>query len=283
VTATTTVLDHLREHLLGDDLADRLEQALAAMTATETKLAAIKSIEPPVPQANNIVSCDSSREPMGFLGVILGMGLRRGKVIEYTDELPPSPGYVPLLVDAGWNRVAARGMAALALQRSKRLATESEWRRQAVNAIRFLARKRQMRAVRKRAELLIKAAQTTTVETIFSEAGLNESEFLSLLGAVIEGCPVDYQRIREIAALISPRLAVPRGPKVRIASAAHEFFLNPEMGLAPQRRPPAYQNRDAEYVSPLTAATRLEFGVPDFDPRPAQRRKARQRVNSAPK
>jgi hypothetical protein len=276
-----TVLDSLREHLLGDELADRLEQALAAMTAAQTaKLATIKSTESPVPQASNVVSGDPSREPMGFLGVVLGMGLKRGKVIEYLDELPPSPGYEPLLVDAGWNRVAARGMVALALQRSKRLATESKWRRQAVDAIRFLTRKRQVRAVRKRAELLIKAAQTTTVETIFSEARLEVSEFLFLLRSVVEGRSVDYQRIREIAALISPRLAVPRGPKVRIASVAHEFFLNPKMGLAPRRRPSAYRNRDAEYVSPLTAATRLEFGVPDFDPRPAQRRKARR---SAPK
>lgn len=279
-----TVLDCLREHLLGDELADRLGQALAAMTAAQTaKLATVKSTEPPVPQASNVVSGDPSREPTGFLGVILGMGLKRGKVIEYLDELPPSPGYEPLLVDAGWNCVAARGMAALALQRSEQLATESKWRRQAVDAIRFLTRKRQVRAVRKRAELLIKAAQTTTVETIFSEAKLDEGEFLFLLRSVVEGRTVDYQRIREIASLISPRLAVPRGPKVRIASVAHEFFLNPKMGLAPRRRPSAYRNRDAEYVSPLTAATCLEFDEPDFDPRPAQRRKARQRVNSAPK
>ena len=102
------------------------------------------------------MSYHPDREPAGILGLILGIGLRRGRVIEYLHELPPSPGYEPLLVEAGWNRVAARGMAALALQRSKRRAVESEWRRQAVAAIRFLTRKRQVRAVRKRAELLIK-------------------------------------------------------------------------------------------------------------------------------
>jgi hypothetical protein len=252
----------------------------AAWTA---KPAAIKIAEPPVPKARSVVSGDPTREPAGFLGVILGMGLKRGKVIEYLDELPASTGYEPLLVAAGWNRVAARGLAALAHRRGKRIATESEWRRQAVNAIRFLTRKRQVRAVRKRAEVLIKASQTTTVETIFSEAGLDESEFLFLLRSVVEGRPVDYQRISEIAALISPRLTVPRGPRVRIASTVHEFFLNPEIGLAPRRRPFAYRNRAAEYVSPLTAATRLEFGVPDFDPRPARRREARQRVKSPSK
>jgi hypothetical protein len=280
-----TVLDFLRQNLLGDEVADQLERALATMAAAQTvKLAAaMVSTEPQVPPSSDVASHDPNREPAGFLGVILGMGLKRGKVIEYLDELPPSPGYEPFLVDAGWSRVAARGMAALALQRSKRLATESEWRRQAINAIRFLTRKRQVRAIRNRAELLIKASQTTTVETIFSEARLDESEFLYLLRTVVEGRPVDYERIREIATLISARSAVPRGPRVRIASAAHEFFLNPEMGLAPQRRPSAYRNRDAEYVSPLTAATRLEFGAPEFDPRPAQRRKGRQSQKSAKK
>jgi hypothetical protein len=281
--AMPTVLDSLREHLLGDELADRLERWLAAAEQKMKLAAAIDSAEPRVPSSSNVVSYDPDREPAGILGLILGIGLRKGRVIEYLDELPPSLGYEPLLVEAGWNRVAARGMAALALQRSRRRAVESKWRRQAVAAIRFLTRKRQVRAVRKRAELLIKISQTTTLETIFTEAGLDESEFLLLLRPVVEGRAANYQRIREIAALISPRLAVPRGPRMRVESAAHEFFLNPEIGLAPRRRRSHYRKRAAEYMSPLTAATRLEFGLSDFDPRPAQRRKARRRLISRPK
>ena len=275
-----TVLDSLREHLLGDELADWLEQWLAAAEQKTKLAAAIDSAEPRVPPSSNVVSYDPDREPAGILGLILGIGLRKGGVIEFLDELPLSLGYEPLLIDAGWIPVAARGIAALALQRAKRRATESEWRRLAVAAIGFLSHKRQVRAVRKRAELLIKISQTTTVETIFAEAGLDESEFLLLLASVVEGRAANYQRLREIAALISPRLAVPRGPRIRVASAAHEFFLNPEIGLAPRRRRANYRKRAAEYVSPLTAATRLEFGLLDFDPRPAQRRKARRRLIS---
>jgi hypothetical protein len=52
---------------------------------------------------------------------------------------------------------------------------------------------------------------------------------------------------------------------VSAASAAHEFLLNPEIDLSAARRPVAYQDRAAEYVDPLTAATRLEFGNTDFD------------------
>jgi hypothetical protein len=124
--AMPTVLGSLREHLLGDELADRLERWLAAAEQKMKLAAAIDSAEPRVPPSSNVVSYDPDREPAGILGLILGIGLRKGRVIEYLDELPPSLGYEPLLVEAGWNRVAARGMAALALQRSRRRAVESK-------------------------------------------------------------------------------------------------------------------------------------------------------------
>lgn len=73
--------------------------------------------------------------------------------------------------------------------------------------------------------------------------------------------------------MISSHLSLPRGPKVSTASAAHEFLLNPEIELPRKWRPAAYRNRTAEYVNALTVATRVEFGLPDFDPRPAHRRR----------
>jgi len=132
--------------------------------------------------------------------------------------------------------------------------------------------------------LLIDVSQTTTtIETIFAEAGLNESEFLFLLKAALGGHEINHQRIMEIAAMISPHLVVPRGAKLRTGSAAHELFLNPDFGLAASSRRSAHRNHAGEYVSSVTAATRLEFGMPDFDPRPAQRRTKRPRKNSTPK
>jgi hypothetical protein len=266
-----TVLDFLREHLLGDEIADRLEQTLAATTVAQT---AIRGIEPPVPRASNVVSGDSSREPTGFLGVILGMGLKRGKVIEYLDELPPSPGYGPLLVDAGWNRIAARGVATLAVQHGRRIEKEGQWQRRVFDAIHFLGeRPRQRRAILSRARLLIEASEATTiVETIFYQAGLNEAKFLILLKQVIERRQTDHSRIMEIAAAVSAAVPTPRGAKVSACSAAHEFLFRQDLRLPIKRR--AYLGRDRleEYVDPRTEATRREFGRVHFDSRPARRR-----------
>jgi hypothetical protein len=56
--------------------------------------------------------------------------------------------------------------------------------------------------------------------------------------------------------------------------------LQEDLGFTKKHRPLAYQNRAAEYVDPLTAATRLEFGDPDFDSRPAQRRTTRRKPDA---
>jgi hypothetical protein len=104
-----TVLDSLREHLLGDELADRLEQwlttakaALEARAATAARAELI--IAPP-----NAVECNCSQ----------------------TDSNPilqalrtPSPGYETLLLEGGWNQLAARAMAKLAVRHGKRVAAE---------------------------------------------------------------------------------------------------------------------------------------------------------------
>jgi hypothetical protein len=188
-----TVLDSLREHLLGDELADRLEQCLATMAAEQKmKLAtAIDSAEARVPPSSNVVSHDPDREPAGILGLILGIGLRKGRVIEYLDELPPSPGYEPLLVEAGWNRVAARGMAALAVQHGRRRAEEAKRYRPVSDAIRFLGEQtRQRRAILRCAKVLRQAwLETSIIETVFDAAGHSETEFIRLLEAACETNP----------------------------------------------------------------------------------------------
>jgi hypothetical protein len=197
----------------------------------------------------------------------------------------PSPGYEPLLMSAGWGQMAARGMAKLAVRHGRRRAEESKWQRGVVDAIRFLARrKRQRRAILSRARYLLQAQnESTIIGSIFGATDIFEGEFMHLLKRATEGRQVDYQRITDIAASIAPYLPANRGPKVSAASAAHEFLLNPEIDLSAARRPVAYQDRAAEYVGPLTAATRLEFDNTDFDSRSARRRIARQKANSGAK
>jgi hypothetical protein len=196
------------------------------------------------------------------------------------------PGYEPLFIRSGWNPLAARGVAKLAVRHGRRTAKESSWRHPVFDAIRFLAkRRRQRRAILHRAELLLRAwKETSIIETIFTEAGLSETEFIRLLESLVEGRDTDCHRMTEIAAMVSPHLSLPRGPRISAPSAAHQFLLDPEIGIFRGLLPGAHQNRPAEYVDALTEATRREFNIPDFDPRPARRRlKVRQGANPASK
>src|SRR5271167_2225541 len=62
----------------------------------------------------------------------------------------------------------SRGMAKLAVRHGRQCANESKWRRPVVDAIRFLAgRQRQRRAIIRRAQLLLRAwNETSIIETI---------------------------------------------------------------------------------------------------------------------
>jgi hypothetical protein len=281
-----TVLDVLRTHLLGDEAADKLEEVLARWNAMTAAAPTRRNLVKPnlacsdVAPANQLVGLLES-----FAAVIVGSCLMVGKVIQSLAPLPPSRGYEPLLVEAGWNQFSARGVAKIAVRHGRRCAEESNWHRPVIDAIRFLAKpQRQRRAILRRAKLILQACkETSIIETIFFEAGLIELEFVRLLESVVEGREVDCRRITEIAAVLAPRLSLPRGPKVSAPSAAHEFLLDPEIGITLRRPPATYRKRKAEYIDALTAATRLEFNAPHFDPRPARRRIARQKANSGAK
>ncbi len=277
-----TVSDILRTHLVGDGCIDFLEQWLATNAARTVKsVSTIDSAEPHGPKVSDATSSEPSRVPLGFLGIILGMGLKRGKPIEYLDELPQSSGYEQLFLNADWTPGAARGIAALAVQHGRRHATESKRFYPVLNAIRFLgARKRQVRAILPRARLLLAARrETSIIETIFYEAGQSEFEFIHLLKSTIDGRDTNRQRITDIASSVSPNLPLVRGPKIRASSAAHEFLLRQGIEFANWDRSAACRNDAAESVNPLTAATRLEFGNLGFDSRPAQRRATRRTAN----
>jgi len=177
-----TVLDVLGTHLIGGEAAEQLDQLLERLVLPyQPELAAaMDAKEPCVDNLTAAAPASEGRVPMGFLGVILSFGLKKRKVIEYLDELPPSRGYEPFLVGVGCDRIFARGVAALVRQHGDRCKDESKWQRPVFDAINFLAKRpRQRRAILKRAKLLIAASEESTIiETIFSKARLNETEFL---------------------------------------------------------------------------------------------------------
>jgi hypothetical protein len=198
-----------------------------------------------------------------------------GSAVVRISKLPPSRGYEPLLIANGWNSIAARGLAAIAVRSGKRQAKESKWRRPVFDAIRFLAVPgRQKRAILARVKVLITAwKETSIIETAFDKAGLHETKFINLLEATSNGENVDYRQLAEIAAEIAPHLSLPRGPKISAPSATLEFLLEdgaPE--LIKKRRPYSRHSRSEEYCDALTEATRREFATPNFDSRSARRR-----------
>jgi hypothetical protein len=178
-------------------------------------------------------------------------------------------------MEAGFGTLMARALAKIIVHRARRIAEESQRRGEVFDTLRFLARRdRQPRAVLRCARLLVEAwDKSSIVETVFDEAGYNESEFIGLLRATVARQPVSYDRIMQIAALLVPYLSLKRGPAMTAASIAHEHCLSlPQIAQHLKRRPPDTQQKQAEYVDALTQATRREFGLPNFDSRPARRR-----------
>jgi hypothetical protein len=196
---------------------------------------------------------------------ILSVIMMRAALFRIWAHLPPSSGYEPLLIKHGYPLPLARGLSKLAVRHGRRRAREAKWYRDVFAAIRFLGRRqRQTRAILSRAKLLLKACEETSIiPGIFNKAGVDEREFIDLLRSAVEG-RVDSTRISEIAAGLLPYLSSANGPKVSAPSAAYEFILE---GRDDFEKSGPFCSDDA-----LAEATKREFGLDEFDGRPARRR-----------
>jgi hypothetical protein len=191
----------------------------------------------------------------------------------------PSPGYEPLLIKRGDDPVIARLKARIFLHEGKKLAAESQRRREVVHAIRVLARpKHSPRAIVKSLKVIVAAwRETWVLRTIFTEAGLNDDLFVQSIGQMSGGDINALQMVLHIAANSAPKIKLPRGPKLTAASATHELFLESQVRCT--ARAYTYSEYDENFVDEATKATRLEFGDERFSPRSAWRRlKARRRL-----
>ena len=158
------------------------------------------------------------------------------------------------------------------------MALESAGLEEVVSATRFLAKPgRRKRSIADRVDVLLAALKETTVfEKISRDTGLDLSELIRLLKAVANGQGNACDRLAEVAASIAPQLTIKRGPKVTAPSVSHQFFLevmhmrNEPCGYSLDHDSGKCLDREAE-------ATRREFDLLDFDPRPAYRRLKAQR------
>jgi hypothetical protein len=218
-----TLVDHLQEHLTRPDVGERMKPLQTV--------------------------CD------GLLRAFSGFCKQIGAVIQRMGESPPSPGYEPWLIERGSNLILARMIARLLVRRGNQSAMESVRLPAVVRAVRFLATpRRKWQAISRKVDVLLAAwEETSIIETIFDDAGLNESEFVRSLRSVAEGHQVGCHRLTEIAASLAPHLSIPRGLKVGAASAAHEFFLEdvvmpmddtPGGAVAEDKRRKSHRGRD---------------------------------------
>jgi hypothetical protein len=259
VTAMPTVLDSLRRHLLGDKAADMLELYLDIMNAR-----VFDGLRQKIPEKTNVARPD---------------------VVDIAEWTRPSPGYEPLLMKMGWDQFAARGIAKFVVRRARRRTKEDPLYRQVLGDIRFFAKTpRQRAAIVRRAKRLHAAwEKTSMVGDLLFKAGVDELVLMPLLKLLAEGHEGELNRIMELAARVASQLSIKRGPKVSAPSAAYEFLDRGQLGIKLGPWPKPQQDRPAEYVDALTAATRKEFKNPNFDSRPAQRRRRRESLSSTPK
>jgi hypothetical protein len=252
------------------------EYGVKVDTATEAKLYNVASFladalfgDQPCPDPKTRLSQEETDHLLNFVGLSFMIGGIALKV----SELPPSPGYEPMLREHGFNSISARGLAHLLVKSGKRQEKEEQLRLSVVKAIRGLAQPQAESQLLERARIVLQAAdESTIVDTICCEVGLREFDLSAPLQALVSGKPVDRQRLTEIIEKLTPALSVRRGPKRSAASAAHEFAL--ASGLPAQLGCSAYTLNDVmgDFTDPLTQATRREFSDPHFDPRPAHRR-----------
>jgi hypothetical protein len=195
------------------------------------------------------------------------------EMVERLDKLPPAPGYEPMLIERGHHSLMARGLSYWIIRSGKEEANKAKMQRIVVDALRFLAKPgRTKRSISRRAAALLEVWNATSdLGDVFNGADVSVFEFVEALEGALQGDLAACQRVTEVAAALAPGLSVRPGPKASTASIAHEFALTCVANM-PGSKAYTYDHVSEDYTDPLTRATRLAFGDPDFDPGPARRR-----------
>jgi hypothetical protein len=204
------------------------------------------------------------------------------EMLERLERLPPAPGYEPMLIERGHHPLVARGLSYLIIRSGTDEAHKAKMQRTVVDAIRFLAKPaRTKRSICRRAGALLEVWNTTSeLGGVFNHVDVNLFEFVEALEGAVGGDLAAGRRVAEIAAVLAPGLSARRGPKASAASLSHEFSLVYVANIAGPKAY-TYDPVSEDYTDPLTRATQLAFGDPDFDPSPARRRqRKRLRLNS---
>jgi hypothetical protein len=202
------------------------------------------------------------------------------ETLERLDKLPITPGYEPMLIGRGQHPLIARCISHGIIRLGKDEAKKAK--RIVVDAFRFLAKPgRTKRSISRRAAALLEVWNTTShLGNAFSAVDISVFEFVEALEGAVRGDLGAFQRVTEVAAALAPGLSIRRGRKASAVSIAHELLLIFVANTAGSKSY-TYDPVSGDFTDPMTRATRLAFGNPGFDPRPAFRRqRARRRQKS---
>ena len=204
------------------------------------------------------------------------------QIVDFFDRLDraePVPGYEPYFVDLGYHPLAARLIGRILVQGAADDVASLNAQRPVAEAIRFIAKpQRSKTAIVKKAEFLVRAGDTLNRLDAFARTDCNSTNFLVSLQGVLRGEPDAIESARRQAQCVAPHLSLRRGPKIQVASYAHQAILQSRYLL----KGASYTWDDVreDFTDPLTTATRTAFNEPNFDPRPALRRARRFVLNA---
>lgn len=200
------------------------------------------------------------------------------EMLERLDKLPTAPGYESMLIERGQQPLIARGISHWIMRLGEDEAKKARMQRIVVDALRFLAKPgRAKRSISRRAAALLELWNTTSdLGNVFDAGDVSVFEFEEALEGALRGDIAACRRVTEVAAALAPGLSVRRGPKVSAAGFGHELLLR---CVANTVGPKSYTSDpvSGDFTDPMTRATRLAFGNPRFDPRPAFRRQGARR------
>jgi hypothetical protein len=207
-------------------------------------------------------ACDGPPEPGEPLRVTLGRGMK----------YPADKGYAKYLVALGYDPHWAGFLASYIVAEGRRKERDASMFLKMSRAFRFLAKPgRGKKAFLRNARVLLEACeQTNLLELWFTDEPGAGFDFLAALRWAAEGDESARLYVTDVAGKVAASVAVPRGPKITAASAAHEYIL--DMCLTFLGRKYTWNYVNSSFEDALSQATKEEFGLRKFDPRPAYRR-----------
>ena len=207
--------------------------------------------------------CDQPESPDDDAAVRIGRGLKH----------PKDKGYAKFLAELGYDRNWAGMMAAMIVEEGRVRAATSQKKTEFAQALRRLANPHLDKAAFLANAKVVYESMNGTHLTRGLFNGLPPFEELSFIRALrfcVAGDMSERADVGRIAAAIWRRVAVSRGPKLTLSSAAHQYFLETQSIFRPAAFTWSAESED--FTDRLTQATREEFDDPDFKPVPAWRR-----------